>query len=180
MVSEDDLTCNLIGLGFARYKKQVQAQNQQSQAQQLLELIEKQHQAQRSHEQQEDYLRKSFLVGNRENDTVEDDEDDDEMLINEVKSFRCLWGTRCRSYKENQRIAEAWRAIASKLHRSGEFFAPPNKEKHCRPNCKFIKPLNLLLYLEPLFTLQNVVWFRPCLIGLSQCKKTLSFSQSAC
>ena len=126
--ADDITTCDLTGLAFARYQQQIRSK-QVPEAQEWMELIEKQLQAQRSREQQGDYL--GSMIGNRptqqqsetqitQNDTVEGDEDDDEMLINEVKSYRCLWDTKCRSYKENPKKAEAWRAIASKLQRSGE------------------------------------------------------------
>ncbi len=84
---DDITTCDLTGLAFARYQQQIRSKPV-PEAQELMELIEKQLQAQRSREQQGDYL--GSMIGNRptqqqsetqitQNDTVEGDEDDDEM-----------------------------------------------------------------------------------------------------
>ena len=51
-------------------------------------------------------------------DDADDNEDRDELLIN-IRSYRCIWGTKCRVYNETPKKNEAWKAIASILSRPG-------------------------------------------------------------
>ena len=49
-----------------------------------------------------------------------EEKDDDELLINEVRNFRCLWDTKCRGYKDTPKKTQAWKQIAGRLGKSGE------------------------------------------------------------
>ena len=40
-------------------------------------------------------------------------------LIEEVRSYDCLWNTTCRAFKETPKKAEAWRQISAKLNMEG-------------------------------------------------------------
>ena len=40
-------------------------------------------------------------------------------LIEEVRSYNCLWNTTCRAFKETPKKAEAWRQISAKLNMEG-------------------------------------------------------------
>ena len=40
-------------------------------------------------------------------------------LIEEVRSYECLWNTKCRAFKETPKKAEAWRRISAKLNLGG-------------------------------------------------------------
>ena len=40
-------------------------------------------------------------------------------LIEEVRSYECLWNTCCRGYKETPKKAEAWRQISAKINIEG-------------------------------------------------------------
>ena len=44
----------------------------------------------------------------------------DELLINEVQFYRCLWDPRSRAYKETPKKAEAWKQISVTLGKSRE------------------------------------------------------------
>ena len=55
-------------------------------------------------------------VGEGEQDEI----DEDELLINEVRSFRCLWDTKCRAYKDTPKKTQAWKSITTKLRKPGE------------------------------------------------------------
>ncbi len=61
----------------------------------------------------------SDIFADPENDAVVE-RDEYKLLINEVRSYRCLLDTRCRLYKGNPKKAAALRAIVCKLRRSGE------------------------------------------------------------
>ena len=37
-------------------------------------------------------------------------------LIEEVRSYECLWNTKCRAFKETPKKIEAWRQISAKLN----------------------------------------------------------------
>ena len=54
-------------------------------------------------------------------DNVDDNDDYDEVLINKIKNYRCIWHKKCCAYKETPKKNEAWKAIASKLSRPGLF-----------------------------------------------------------
>ncbi|XP_065055214.1 uncharacterized protein LOC135683790 [Rhopilema esculentum] len=44
----------------------------------------------------------------------------DELLINEVQLYRCLWDPRARAYKETPKKNEAWKQISTKLGKNDE------------------------------------------------------------
>lgn len=46
--------------------------------------------------------------------------DTDELLINEIRTYRCLWDTKCRAYKDIPKKIEAWRIISTKLGKGGK------------------------------------------------------------
>lgn len=121
---------DLTGLAFALYMQQKQ-QKQQQQG----ENIEK---SQEIFLEQEEFsnLFASAATGTATTNstpnttaTMEDDyseelnsveeKDNDELLINEVRSFRCLWDTKCRGYKDTPKKTQAWKQIAIKLGRTG-------------------------------------------------------------
>ena len=54
-------------------------------------------------------------------DEPDDNDDYDELLINEVKSYRCIWDTKCHAFKEAPKKNEAWKIIAFKLSRPGRY-----------------------------------------------------------
>ena len=43
----------------------------------------------------------------------------DEILVEEVRQFRCLWDTSCRAYKDGMKKQQAWREISAKFGASG-------------------------------------------------------------
>ena len=61
----------------------------------------------------------SVTTGTAKIGLVMDDVDIDELLINEIKSYKCLWDTSCRSYKEKPKKDESWRLISAKLQTEG-------------------------------------------------------------
>ena len=50
----------------------------------------------------------------------DDDLDEDEMLVKEIRKYRCLWDTSCRSFKDSPKKQQAWRGIAVKLEKDGQ------------------------------------------------------------
>ena len=105
--NEEQDTCDLTGFAFAAYQKQVQ--QQQNVLLQVIIRLKKLTKTQKSH-----------VLLDFSNDTAHDDKDLDELLINEVKSYKCLWDPRCRAYKETPKKMEAWKIISIKLSKSGE------------------------------------------------------------
>ena len=48
----------------------------------------------------------------------------DELLINEVKAYRCLWSLwdlKARAYKEKPKKSEAWKQISTRLCKNCRF-----------------------------------------------------------
>ena len=43
----------------------------------------------------------------------------DEILVEEVRQFRCLWDTPCRAYKDGMKKQQAWREISAKFDALG-------------------------------------------------------------
>ena len=44
----------------------------------------------------------------------------EEILIEEVKTFRCIWDTKCRGFKDSGGVVRAaWKAISQKLGKDG-------------------------------------------------------------
>ena len=43
----------------------------------------------------------------------------EEILVEEVRQFRCLWDTSCRAYKDGMKKQQAWREISAKFGASG-------------------------------------------------------------
>ena len=109
-------TCDLTGFSFSAYQKQVQQQQNE-----LLQLLINQQATAATPEETDEDSDITHTAGfSNVNDTVDDDKDLDELLINEVKSYKCLWDPRCRAYKETPKKLEAWKIISIKLSKSGE------------------------------------------------------------
>ena len=70
-------------------------------------------------QQQQPERQQEASQNSQENEAIAED-DLDEILINEVRQFRCLWDTRSRSYKENPKKTEAWKTISKRLGIHGE------------------------------------------------------------
>ena len=52
-------------------------------------------------------------------DEADVNDDYEQLLINEVKSYRCIWDTIYLAYKEAPKKNEAWKVVASKFSRPG-------------------------------------------------------------
>lgn len=48
------------------------------------------------------------------------DDDFDELLISEVRPFKCLWDTKCRGYRETPKKIEAWKVISRRIGKHGK------------------------------------------------------------
>ena len=49
----------------------------------------------------------------------EDDASIEELLINEIKSYSCIWDVLARGYKDQMKTRTAWKNIATKLGKEG-------------------------------------------------------------
>ena len=52
--------------------------------------------------------------------TSQSQEEFEEMLVEEVQKYNCLWNTKSSSFKDNQKKCQAWQNISNKLGEDGE------------------------------------------------------------
>ena len=86
----------------------------------------------------------------------------DEILIEEVKTFRCIWDMKCRGFKDSGGVVRAaWKAISQKLGKDGMSISVLNEMAWgtlLYTNC--ITPNTFQVYV---FLLLSVVLVQNCL-----------------
>jgi len=43
----------------------------------------------------------------------------DEIFVEEIRNYRCLWDTSCRAYKDGSKKQQSWRELSQKFKREG-------------------------------------------------------------
>ena len=56
-----------------------------------------------------------------EEETESQTEWSEELFIEELKQYRCLWDTSCRSYKDGPKKQQSWWELSQKFEKEGNF-----------------------------------------------------------